>query len=64
LTRIGTLFNFHSVVQRAGDSIAGNLDPLSTLCRQKQLQFTWLFFMDRYGDVRDTKNGVLYMLSG
>jgi 2-haloacid dehalogenase len=47
----GTLFDVHSVVLRAGDGIAGDLPSLSTLWRQKQLEFTWLrALMERYED--------------
>jgi len=48
----GTLFDVHSVVVlRAGDGIAGDLHSLSTLWRQKQLEFTWLrALMERYED--------------
>jgi 2-haloacid dehalogenase len=47
----GTLFDIHSVVVRAGTGIAGDLDALSQLWRQKQLEFTWLrTLMDRYQD--------------
>jgi len=47
----GTLFDVHSVVLRAGDGIAGDLHSLSTLWRQKQLEFTWLrALMERYED--------------
>jgi 2-haloacid dehalogenase len=47
----GTLFDIHSVVLRAGAGIAGDLDALSQLWRQKQLEFTWLLaLMDRYRD--------------
>jgi 2-haloacid dehalogenase len=42
----GTLFDVHSVMLRAGD-----LHSLSTLWRQKQLEFTWLrALMERYED--------------
>jgi 2-haloacid dehalogenase len=45
----GTLFDVHSVVLRAGSEIAGDLESLSHLWRQKQLEFTWLrALMDRY----------------
>jgi len=38
-------------VLRAGDGIAGDLHSLSTLWRQKQLEFTWLrALMERYED--------------
>ena len=47
----GTLFDVHSVVLRAGAGIAGDLEGLSQLWRQKQLEFTWLrALMDRYQD--------------
>jgi 2-haloacid dehalogenase len=47
----GTLFDVHSVVQSAGAGIAGDLEALSLLWRQKQLEFTWLrALMDRYRD--------------
>jgi 2-haloacid dehalogenase len=45
----GTLFDVHSVALRAGSEIAGDLESLSHLWRQKQLEFTWLrALMDRY----------------
>ncbi len=47
----GTLFDVHSVVLRGGSGIAGDLDALSRLWRQKQLEFTWLrALMERYED--------------
>jgi 2-haloacid dehalogenase len=47
----GTLFDVHSVVLRAGAGITGDLEGLSQLWRQKQLEFTWLrALMDRYQD--------------
>jgi 2-haloacid dehalogenase len=47
----GTLFDVHSVVAHAGADISGDLDALSRLWRQKQLEFTWLLaLMDRYRD--------------
>jgi 2-haloacid dehalogenase len=47
----GTLFDVHSVVVRADACIAGDLESLSRLWRQKQLEFTWLrALMDRYED--------------
>lgn len=47
----GTLFDVHSVVLRAGAGISGDLEALSQLWRQKQLEFTWLLaLMDRYRD--------------
>ena len=47
----GTLFDVHSVVLRGGSEIAGNLQELSHLWRQKQLEYTWLrALMERYED--------------
>jgi len=47
----GTLFDVHSVVLRAGTGLTGDLQALSRLWRQKQLEFTWLrALMDRYQD--------------
>jgi 2-haloacid dehalogenase len=45
------LFDVHSVLVRAGAGIPGDLEALSRLWRQKQLEFTWLrALMDRYED--------------
>jgi 2-haloacid dehalogenase len=38
----GTLFDVLSVVARADEKIPGDLHTLSTLWRQKQLEYTWL----------------------
>ena len=47
----GTLFDVHSVVVRAGNDIPGDLHALSTLWRQKQLEYTWLrSLMECYED--------------
>ncbi len=47
----GTLFDVHSVVQRAGGDITGDLPALSQLWRRKQLEYTWLrALMERYED--------------
>jgi 2-haloacid dehalogenase len=47
----GTLFDVHSVVRREGAGIAGDLEALSQLWRQKQLEYTWLrALMERYED--------------
>jgi 2-haloacid dehalogenase len=44
----GTLFDVHSVIERAGGALP---KTLSTLWRQKQLEYTWLrSLMDRYED--------------
>ena len=46
----GTLFDVHSVVE-AGRSLTGDPQALSTLWRQKQLEYTWLrALMGRYED--------------
>ena len=47
----GTLFDVHSVVLRAASGIPGDLQALSRLWRQKQLEGTWLrALMERYVD--------------
>jgi 2-haloacid dehalogenase len=47
----GTLFDVHSVVRRDSADIPGNLQALSELWRQKQLEYTWLrALMERYED--------------
>jgi len=38
----GTLFDVHSVVRGVGGDFAGDLQALSALWRQKQLEYTWL----------------------
>jgi len=46
----GTLFDVHSVVE-AGRALTGDPQALSTLWRQKQLEYTWLrALMGRYED--------------
>jgi 2-haloacid dehalogenase len=46
----GTLFDVHSVIE-AGRSVTSDAEALSTLWRQKQLEYTWLrSLMDRYED--------------
>lgn len=46
----GTLFDVHSVVVRAAN-LPGDLQALSALWRQKQLEYTWLrSLMERYDD--------------
>jgi 2-haloacid dehalogenase len=46
----GTLFDVHSVVE-AGRAVSGDPQALSTLWRQKQLEYTWLrALMGRYED--------------
>ncbi|MEO8052678.1 MAG: haloacid dehalogenase type II [Acidobacteriota bacterium] len=47
----GTLFDVHSVVQGIGDNLAGDVQALSALWRQKQIEYTWLrSLMGRYED--------------
>jgi len=47
----GTLFDVHSVVQREGHDILGDLQALSRLWRQKQIEYTWRrALMQRYED--------------
>src|ERR1700728_3979945 len=47
----GTLFDVHSVVQREHANLVGDLQALSELWRQKQLEYTWLrALMERYED--------------
>lgn len=47
----GTLFDVHSVIRNSGVGISGNLNGLSQLWRQKQLEYTWLrALVDRYED--------------
>ncbi len=47
----GTLFDVHSIVLSVGRGIAGDLEALSLLWRQKQLESTWLrALMERYED--------------
>jgi len=56
----GTLFDVHSVVVRAGNDIPGDLNALSTLWRQKQLEYTWLrSLMERYEDFWDVTEAAL-----
>jgi 2-haloacid dehalogenase len=56
----GTLFDVHSVVDRAGNDIPGDLHALSTLWRQKQLEYSWLrSLMERYEDFWDVTEAAL-----
>jgi 2-haloacid dehalogenase len=38
----GTLFDFASAARRCRDALGERLEPLTTLWREKQLQYTWL----------------------
>ena len=56
----GTLFDVHSVVLRDRHSIAGDLNALSELWRQRQLEYTWLrSLMERYEDFRSVTEAAL-----
>jgi 2-haloacid dehalogenase len=56
----GTLFDIHSVVVRAASNIPGDLQTLSILWRQKQLEYTWLrSLMERYEDFWDVTEAAL-----
>jgi 2-haloacid dehalogenase len=47
----GTLFDVHSVIRNSRIAFPGDLEALSQLWRQKQLEYTWLrALMDRYED--------------
>ena len=56
----GTLFDVHSAVVREGNKIAGDVQALSRLWRQKQLEYTWLrSLMERYEDFWDVTESAL-----
>jgi 2-haloacid dehalogenase len=47
----GTLFDVHSVVLSGGQGVSGDLQTLSQLWRQKQVEYTWRrALMERYRD--------------
>jgi 2-haloacid dehalogenase len=55
----GTLFDVHSIVVRAAN-LPGDLQALSALWRQKQLEYTWLrSLMERYQDFWDVTEASL-----
>jgi 2-haloacid dehalogenase len=55
----GTLFDVHSVVVGAAN-LPGDLQALSALWRQKQLEYTWLrSLMERYQDFWDVTEAAL-----
>jgi len=57
----GTLFDVHSVVLSGRDDIIGDVEELSRLWRQKQLEFTWLrALMERYEDFWDVTKAALH----
>jgi 2-haloacid dehalogenase len=57
----GTLFDVHSVVLRGGHGITADLQALSTLWRQKQLEYTWLrSLMEHYADFWDVTEAALH----
>jgi 2-haloacid dehalogenase len=54
------LFDVRSIVSRANASFAGDPQALSTLWRQKQLEYTWLrSLMERYEDFWDVTESAL-----
>ncbi len=56
----GTLFDVHSAVLRGDAGIRGDLEALSKLWRQKQLEYTWLrALMERYEDFRHITEAAL-----
>jgi 2-haloacid dehalogenase len=56
----GTLFDIHSVVLGAANHIPGDLQALSRLWRQKQLEYTWLrALMERYQDFWEVTEAAL-----
>ncbi len=56
----GTLFDVHSVIARAGSGLSGDLQALSALWRQKQLEYTWLLsLMERYEDFWEVTQAAL-----
>jgi 2-haloacid dehalogenase len=56
----GTLFDVHSVVVQAAN-LPGDLQALSALWRQKQLEYTWLrSLMERYQDFWDVTEAALH----
>jgi 2-haloacid dehalogenase len=56
----GTLFDVHSVVQREHANLVGDLQALSELWRQKQLEYTWLrALMERYEDFWEVTEAAL-----
>src|SRR5258708_14962522 len=56
----GTLFDVHSVVLRAASNVPGDLQGLSILWRQKQMEYTWLrSLMERYEDFWDVTEAAL-----
>ena len=55
----GTLFDVHTVIE-AGRAVTGDPQALSTLWRQKQLEYTWLrSLMGRYEDFWAVTEGAL-----
>lgn len=57
----GTLFDVHSVVLGAGTHFPGDVQALSILWRQKQLEYTWLrALMERYEDFWEITGAALH----
>ena len=61
----GTLFDVHSAVGRSGGALGDKAAPVSTLWRQKQLEYTWLrSLMGAYADFWQlTGEGLDYALA-
>lgn len=56
----GTLFDVHSVASRASQGIGGDIQALSNLWRQKQIEYTWrLALMERYRGFREVTESAL-----
>jgi len=61
----GTLFDVHSVMLDGGAGLPGDLQALSKLWRQKQLEYTWLrSLMERYADFWDVTEAALHAAVG
>ena len=61
----GTLFDVHSVVLNGGRGITGDLEALSQLWRQKQLEFSWLrALMEHYEDFWHVTEAALRSAAG
>ena len=61
----GTLFDVHSAVRRGGAALGDKADKVSTLWRQKQLEYTWLrSLMGAHADFwQVTSEGLDYALA-
>lgn len=61
----GTLFDVHSAIARGGAALGGKAKAVSTLWRQKQLEYTWLrSLMGAHADFwQVTREGLDYALA-